>query len=159
MNRRGQFNVPFGDYPASAVLDEENLRAASRLLGGVALRAGDFQETLRDAAAGDFVYLDPPYQPISRTSSFTGYTESQFGAQEQRRLAEVFRDLAERGCLVMESNSHAGLVKELYRGFHITPTRAPRAINCKGEGRGRITEFVITNYLPAQTRLSASWPA
>lgn len=155
VNRKGQFNVPYGDYTDAAVLDPDNLRAASRALQGVELRTGDFEECLTGAAKGDLVYLDPPYQPISKTSSFTGYTPGPFGVEEQQRLARVFRDLSERGCLVMESNSHAGLVKELYKGFHITAVKAPRAINCKGDGRGKITEFVITNYPPRQSKLVA----
>lgn len=146
VNSKGRFNVPFGDYKNPAILDEENLRAVSELLQPVELRVGDFRDCLKDCRRGDFVYLDPPYQPISRTSSFTGYTKGSFGEEMQGTLAETFRDLERSGCLVLESNSHATLLHRLYSDCYITEVKAPRFINCKGNQRGKITEYAITNY-------------
>jgi DNA adenine methylase len=98
------------------------------------------------AGEGDFLYLDPPYHPLSTTSSFTAYTGTEFREGDQRRLAAVFRELDERGCLLMESNSATPLIRELYEGYRVEPVRAARAISCKGEGRGEIDELVILNY-------------
>ncbi|TET44731.1 DNA adenine methylase, partial [candidate division TA06 bacterium] len=92
------------------------------------------------------IYFDPPYQPLSKTSSFTSYTSNSFGEDEQRRLSEVFKELDRRGCKVMLSNSHTKLVRKLYKGFKLEKVLAKRAINCKATGRGEIEEYLILNY-------------
>ncbi len=150
VNRRGQFNVPFGSYRNPTICDEPNLRAASRALQEVTLLHADYESTLKSAQAGDFIYFDPPYQPVSKTASFTSYTDAPFGEEDQIRLAEAMRVLSARGCYVMQSNSDTPLIRQLYDGFHIETIQANRAINCKASGRGAVTELVITNYeIPA----------
>lgn len=146
VNNKGQFNVPFGRYKNPTICDEDRLRAAGLALQNVQLVAGDFEETLSSAQEGDLVYLDPPYDPISDTSSFTSYTRDGFGEDEQKRLSHVFRDLNGRGCQVMLSNSDTPLVRELYGGFEFVEVQARRAINSDPKGRGLITELLVLNF-------------
>ncbi len=146
VNRRGHFNVPMGRYRNPRILDEERLRAASHALQGVTLACQAVEEAVREARAGDFVYLDPPYVPLSRTAHFTAYYAEGFGEREQRALAQTFRQLAERGCLVMLSNSDTPLVRELYGAFRIETVQAERRINTRPERRGPISEVVVLSY-------------
>lgn len=146
VNRRGHFNVPMGRYRNPRILDEGRLRVASLALQGVVIVGETAEEAVREAQAGDFVYFDPPYVPLSRTAHFTAYYTEGFGEQEQRALAETFRRLAERGCLIMLSNSDTPLVRELYRGFRIETVQATRRINSRAERRGLIGEVVVLNY-------------
>jgi DNA adenine methylase len=145
-NSDGIFNVPFGRYKNPKICDPARLRAASLALRGVDLRVADFAAAVHEAGAGDFVYFDPPYAPLSPTSNFTGYHQNGFGESDQRRLAETFHRLAERGCRLLLSNSNAPLVYELYddRGYRLIPIQARRNINSKGNGRGPIQELLIT---------------
>jgi len=146
VNRSGKFNVPFGKYKNPRIVDDTNLRNVSRLLQRTDIRHSNFDESLEQARKGDFVYLDPPYQPLSTTSNFTSYTATSFSSADQERLADTFRKLSNRGCLVMLSNSDTELIEDLYRGFNLHRVMATRAINCKGNSRGRISELLITNY-------------
>ncbi|MCB8959015.1 MAG: DNA adenine methylase [Ardenticatenales bacterium] len=145
-NSQGQFNVPFGRYKNPKICDEERLKSASRALKGVRLRTADFAKAVAEAGPGDFVYFDPPYAPLSATSSFTSYSRHGFNADDQRRLAATFRNLSERDCKIMLSNSSAPLIYELYDGFHIEEIQARRAINSKADGRGPVKELLILNY-------------
>jgi DNA adenine methylase len=146
VNSKMQFNVPFGKYKKPTLCDAEGLRAASLALQYAEIAVSDFEHAVSSAEHGDLVYFDPPYHPISKTSSFTSYTAEKFDDKEQERLARVFRDLDRRGCYVMLSNSDAPLIRELYAGFQIIEVQANRAINCKPEGRGKITELLIKNH-------------
>lgn len=146
VNARGQFNVPIGRYKNPAIADVDRLRAASGALRGVRLSVKDFAECSPRLRRGDVVYIDPPYFPLSRTASFTGYTKGGFGLAEQERLARFARDAGSKGCLVMLSNSDTAAVRKLYRGFRIRRVSARRAINSNGAARGAITELVVTNY-------------
>jgi DNA adenine methylase len=146
LNKRGQFNVPYGKWARPPRLfREETLWACHRALQGVTLVEEDFPDCMRRAREGDFVYLDPPYHPLSPTASFTTYTGSEFRESDQRRLAELFRELAGRGCLVMMSNSATPLIRSLYKGFRRETVRVGRAISCRGSGRGEIDELVVLN--------------
>lgn len=145
VNRHGQFNVPFGRYANPRIVDAANLRAASRALQAVELCVEDFRGVLGRAQPGDLVYFDPPYLPLSPTSSFTAYSQHTFGEVEHRQLAHVFAQLAERGCHVLLSNSSAPLVYELYKDFPIEEVPARRAINRDAARRGAVSEVVITN--------------
>jgi len=145
VNRKNRFNVPFGRYTNPAICDEPNLRRCSAALQGVDLVEGGFEESVRAAARGDFVYFDPPYVPLSATSSFTAYTSAGFGAEEQTRLRDVARALKRRGVMVMLSNSSAPFVHKLYaRGFRIDEVPATRAVNSRASGRGAVPELIIT---------------
>lgn len=144
VNRRNVFNVPFGSYANPTICDADNLRAVSLALQDVRLEIEDFGGVLERAVAGDFVYFDPPYVPLSATSSFTAYTAGGFGPAEQARLRDVARELKARGVHVLLSNSSAPLVEELYEdGFERFPVGAMRAVNCKASGRGAVTELII----------------
>jgi DNA adenine methylase len=145
VNSRGLFNVPMGSYRKPAILDADRLRAASAALAGAELRAGPFTGVLARAQPGDFVYFDPPYVPVSSTAYFTAYTEGLFGPDDQRRLADVFRELAARGCHVLLSNSDTAEVERLYAGFTIERVRARRNINSRSDRRGAVNELVVTS--------------
>lgn len=146
VNRQGRYNVPFGRYRNPRIADEGNLRLVSAALKSAEIIVGDFSQVLEHARAGDFVYLDPPYNPVSRTASFTAYTAGAFGPEEQRRLGEVLRALDRRGCFVMLSNSDTEFIRQLYEDYDMWAVRAKRAINCKADGRGSVTELVIRKY-------------
>jgi DNA adenine methylase len=148
VNKRGEFNVPIGRYKNPPILQESKLRAASLALAEINIKAMDFIELPKHVEAGDFVYFDPPYQPLSATSNFTGYTEVSFDEAKQYELAETCRSLSERGALIMLSNSATRLVRDLYppHMFRVTQVEAKRSINSNGDSRGLIPELVITNY-------------
>jgi DNA adenine methylase len=144
VNSKNRFNVPFGDYAKPNICDEPRLRACARCLEGVRIELADFEAAAERAKKGDLVYFDPPYVPLSATSSFTSYTKQGFGPDEQRRLRDVAVILQRRGVHVMLSNSSAPLVRELYEGsFTIVPIQARRSINSRGAGRGEITELLM----------------
>ena len=144
VNSKNRFNVPFGDYKRPKICDEQRLRACARQLKNVRLEHEDFETSARRARKGDLVYFDPPYVPLSHTSSFTSYTRHGFSMEEQRRLRDLALELAKRGVHVLLSNSSADAVRELYReGFEQIDIRARRAINSKADRRGEITELLI----------------
>ncbi len=145
-SKRGGYNVPFGRYDNPAIFDETNLRAASHALQHAEILTMDFSAVVHMAQAGDFVYFDPPYMPVSKTASFTSYTKGDFGREEQTRLAEVARQLAQQGVQVMLSNSKSELIRALYKDFYQYEVQASRAVNSKADLRGKITELVITSY-------------
>jgi len=147
VNSKGKFNVPFGDNPRAKICDVEALRGASRAFRDADLHCEAFDAVLDRAQPDDFVYFDPPYQPLSKTASFTAYSRGGFGEAEQRRLAETFRTLAARGVHVLLSNSDTPLCRKLYRGFPRHIVHATRAINSRADRRGRITELLITSRL------------
>lgn len=146
VNSKGQFNVPSGKYKNPAIYDARNLESASLALQRAELIVGDFEAVLADAKREDFIYLDPPYHPLTSTSSFTSYTDRSFDANEQARLALTFRRLHREGCYLMQSNSDTALVHALYVGFRIVRVAANRAINSKGDKRGPVSELLIMNY-------------
>lgn len=148
VNSTGQFNVPLGSYEDPRIRDEDALRAANLALQGVALDVRDFRDIVYVAKAGDFVYFDPPYNPTSRTASFTGYTASSFREGDQRDLAGVFEMLSEMGVRCMLSNSYTPLVLDLYKQYVVKEVRASRAISSDPNGRGGIREVVVLNYDP-----------
>lgn len=149
VNKKGQFNVPFGRYSNPVICDEENLRRVSRELQNVIIKHQDYTSVLKNAQKGDFIYFDPPYYPLNRTSSFTAYTSESFLEKEQTELRDTFVELHKRGCYIMLSNSDTPFINDLYSeidGATIHKITAGRAINSKGSGRGKITELLVTNY-------------
>jgi DNA adenine methylase len=146
VNSRGLHNVPYGYYKNPRIVDEENLRGVHLLLKNATIMLADFSRVLEIAAPGMFVYMDPPYHPLSKTASFTAYTAGSFDEGEQCRLAGVFRELDRRGCRLMLSNSDTPFIRELYRGYEIKVVTARRVINCRPDRRGPVTELVIRNY-------------
>jgi DNA adenine methylase len=144
VNSKNGFNVPFGDYKRPNTCDEPTLRACARQLQGVELRHQDFAAAALRARKGDLVYFDPPYVPLSNTSSFTSYTQHGFGPDEQERLRDLARELKGRGVHVLLSNSSADAVRELYAdGFELVEIQARRSINSQAGGRGAVTELLI----------------
>lgn len=165
VNRSGKFNAPYGKYDNPSLYDLNNIRACSETLQRFAtLRVGDFTEAVHDAQAGDIVYFDPPYVPVSETANFTAYT-GQFGIDEQRALAQLFRELVSRGVMCIQSNSDAPLIHELYEGFDFHIVGAKRSINSKGDMRGEVNELVVVGRpaimnidLIADSQLPATFP-
>ncbi len=143
VNRAGRFNVPLGRYKNPNICDVPRLRVAARALRGVRLEVRDFQTACRDTKAGDAVYFDPPYVPLSKTSNFTAYHHEAFDDEEQRRLAELFTELAKRSVHVVLSNSDTPRTRELYRGWRLDPIRVSRPINSKTENRGTVGEVIV----------------
>jgi DNA adenine methylase len=141
-NQSGGFNVPIGRYKAPRIVDPARLRLAARALEGVSLKRAPFRDLLEVAEPGDFIYLDPPYVPLSRTANFAAYADASFGEADQADLASVFRELDRRGCLLALSNSDTELV---YEGYSLTPITAPRAISSKGSMRQPVGELVVRN--------------
>lgn len=146
VNSKGKFNVPFGKYKNPKICDEENLRLVSKALKKATLLNGDFKIVLKHARKNSFVYFDPPYLPLSETSSFTSYTPNNFTKDDQDRLYEVFKKLDSRGCYVMLSNSYHPYTEELYHEFRPETVYAARAISCKADGRGKIKELLVRNW-------------
>ncbi len=144
VNRDNRFNVPFGRYANPTICDERNLRACSAALAEAELVVEDFAKVVATAKRGDFVYFDPPYVPLSTTSSFTSYTSQGFGDAEQERLRDTARKLKRRGVSVLLSNSSAPTVRKLYaEGFDIAEVAATRLVNSKASARGAIVELLI----------------
>jgi DNA adenine methylase len=151
VNGRGLFNVPIGSYRPEkvALYDPSNLLAASRALQDADLSVLDFRQTLAAAAAGDFIYVDPPYYPLSPTANFTSYTKEEFGKAEQKELAKSCSKAVERGAQLMLSNSDTPLTRQLYGAFNLKTVQARRAVNCHGAKRGRVSELIVLSYEPA----------
>jgi DNA adenine methylase len=145
-NREGAFNVPVGRFSGTpAILDAENLRLCSAALTDTEIEHRKFDHLLVEAERGDLVYFDPPYVPLTKTASFSAYADGAFTLEDQARLAEVFRALDARGCLLALSNSDTREVRELYAGYDFHPILAPRAISSKASTRGEVTELLIRN--------------
>ena len=145
VNRAGRFNVPFGRYRNPSFHDPALLIRASRALHGIEILHASFEIALQRTSPGDFVYLDPPYDPLSETASFTSYTREAFGWDDQKRLAAACAALDRRGVRFLLSNSVTPRIRELYRPFEQRLVRAPRHINCKGGARGRVDELLVFN--------------
>lgn len=143
VNRRGEFNVPFGKYKKPRVLDETKLEAASRALQNVSIRCADFGEVALEARRGDAVYFDPPYAPVSATSSFNSYHSEAFGPSEQARLVDVYRRCWRRGAVAVLSNSDCSLTRELYSRLDVAVVKATRAINSAADRRGAVNELLV----------------
>lgn len=148
VNASGKFNVPFGRYENPRIVDEEGLRLASEALARADVVQADFEDVTRGLGAGDFVYFDPPYIPLTKTASFTAYAKAGFGPKDQERLTRVLRELRERHVLAMLSNADTEAARELYRDFAVQVVRAPRAINSNAKKRGDVNELLVTSWGP-----------
>lgn len=146
VNRRGGFNVPMGRYRNPSIYDETVMRAASAALQGVRLATQTYAHTLAEARRGDFIYLDPPYVPLSSTALFTSYHAGGFGIEDQAELSRCVRAAHERNAWFVLSNAYVPLVEDLYAGFRIEQVPATRRINCDGTKRGLVTEALVMNY-------------
>lgn len=148
VNNAGQFNSPFGRYANPAICDEEPLRGVSGYLNDneVSFHTGDYAAILQDAKEGDFVYLDPPYDPVNPTSNFTGYQSGGFGREDQLRLKEVCDKLDAAGVKFLLSNSATDFIQEIYSAYEIDIVGATRAINSVASKRGKVDEVLVRNY-------------
>jgi DNA adenine methylase len=152
-NKRGKYNVPFGKRKKVTICDKENLLNAKEALKGVKLTLGDFESVGKYIDKNTFIYIDPPYRPLSDTSSFTDYSKIPFNDDSQKRLAEWAKSIDDKGALFMLSNSDPTntneedkFFDELYIKFNINRVMAGRMINSKGNRRGKIREILVTNY-------------
>lgn len=153
VNKSGRFNVPFGRYKDPTICDDENLLACRAALAGTELRCAAFDSVLEDAVHNDFVYMDPPYVPLSRTANFTQYVAGGFGPADQERLAAALVRLDGRGVRFVLSNADTPETRAMYLGLGIEGLRvdtvsATRAVNSRTTGRGRVSELIVWN--PAQ---------
>ena len=153
MNRKGEFNVPFGRYKTPRILNKDNLNKVAALLKTTSVIHGDFTRCEEFVDNTTFVYLDPPYRPLNATSSFTTYSKDGFSDSDQCRLAGFFKNLDKKGAKIMLSNSDSrnghpddSFFDELYAGYTIERVPALRTINSNGARRGEINELIITNY-------------
>ncbi len=146
VNRKGEFNVPAGRYKNPRILDHARLRAASLQLRSAEIVEEGFESLVARAKPGDFVYMDPPYEPASTTANFTAYAKGGFSREHQTRLRDVFDALTRRGCKCMLSNSDVPFIRDLYRQHNIDIVQAARAVSCNGRGRGKVAEVVVRNY-------------
>ena len=145
VNSKGFFNVPFGRHKNPNICDEENLRKVSQVLKNVKIYLGSFEICLDFAEKNDFVYLDPPYYPLSDTALFTSYTKKSFDRSSQIKLFEVFKELNNRECNILLSNSYSDFILDLYNDFKIVTLKAKRNINSNSKKRGLIKEVLILN--------------
>lgn len=146
VNSKNEFNVPSGKKSKVNTYDGVNLGIIYSFLNlnDIKILSIDFQEAVKDAKKGDFIYFDPPYD--SDTYTFNSYTENGFGKDEQKRLSEVFKDLDKKGCYVMLSNYNTTLIKELYKDYNFNYVEAQRNIGAKAKDRGVVEEVIITNF-------------
>lgn len=143
VNRRGEFNVPFGRYDNPTICDSTNLLAVSRALKSVTIEHRSFESALDRAERGDLVYFDPPYVPLSPTANFTAYAQTGFGVAEQEKLAGVFEALARRGVSVLLSNSDTPWVRARYAQHRIVGVSARRNVSSKSTERGPVGEVIV----------------
>jgi DNA adenine methylase len=146
-NAKGQFNVPIGRYKKPRICNPDLLRSVSVALQSAEISVKPFEAVLNVAKTEqDFVYFDPPYYPLSATSSFTAYSRYAYGKEEQIQLRDTFLELVKRGVKVMLSNSDCDFIRDLYSNFKIYSISATRSINSNASKRGKITEVLITSY-------------
>lgn len=145
VNLAGQFNSPYGKYKNPKIVDSTTIKAMSKYLNkkGIKIQQGDYKDVLKKIRKGSFVYLDPPYMPISSSSSFTGYTEGGFSYEKQVELKKECDKLREKGIFFLQSNSDCPEIRELYSDYTILTVKAKRNINSKGNSRGEINEVLI----------------
>ena len=149
VNSKGQFNVPLGRYTNPSIVNKENLISVSKILQSknIAIRCQDFEAILDEAKKDDFVYFDPPYQPVSKTANFTSYTKCEFTYDDLKRLANVCQKLDKKDCKVLLSNSNTKEVRKLFSSkWKVVEVSANRAINSNSKKRTGHTELLIKNY-------------
>lgn len=148
VNKKGYFNTPFGKYTNPNIVDNDNLANLNKFFNKCKINIynQDFEETVKNAKEGDFVYFDPPYDPLSETSSFTSYDSSGFGKKEQERLKKVVDELTKKKVKVLLSNSATDYIKNLYKEYTIIEVQAKRSINSDATKRGTVSEVLIKNY-------------
>jgi len=145
VNKKNQYNVPIGNYKNPNICNTEVIYSASEALQNATILNTSYKDVTKYATEDDFVYFDPPYHPLTETSSFTSYSEHEFLENEQFELFELFDELSEKNVNVVHSNSDTKFIKELYNKYQINEMKANRFINSKSSGRGKISEVLIRN--------------
>lgn len=145
VNKKGEFNVPWGKKTEIKLYDESVYNAIAAALAKVKISTGDYGFIQNLKGDDILVYLDPPYMP-EKEQSFTSYTAGGFDLKEQERLRAICDKLNENGVKWIQSNSNSPIIKDLYEGYNIKEVLAPRSVSAKGDGRGQVTEVIITNY-------------
>lgn len=146
VNKSGQFNVPYAYYKNPDLIQGPKIMADSDLLQGADILHASFEDVLKEARKHDFIYLDPPYNPLGGYSDFKRYNKEQFHKEDHEKLAQLYNELSDRGCYVMLSNSDTPFTRELYKDWRIETVFAKRMINCDATKRGEVTEIIVTNY-------------
>ena len=146
MNSKGFFNVPFGKYKNPLFCDEANLITVNAVLQKVDIIHGSFEKCINYAKPNSFIYMDPPYVPLSKTSNFTSYTKENFDFDDQIHIKKIMDKLTEIGSKVLISNSYCEFILDLYANYNIKEVKAKRAINSDATKRGDIKEVLIMNY-------------
>jgi len=148
VNAAGEFNTPFGRYKNPNIVNEPTIKAVSKYLknNNIQILNADYETVLTDIPSNSFVYLDPPYHPVSESSNFTGYVQGGWTEKDQLRLRNVCDSLSERNIKFLLSNSAADFIKEIYANYHIEIVKANRAINSDSTKRGEVDELLIRNY-------------
>lgn len=148
VNKSGEFNSPFGKYKNPNIVDEVTLRAVSKYFNKADIKIlnSDFEQSLKGIRKGSFVYLDPPYDPVSSSANFTGYDKGGFNRDEQIRLKKLCDKLDKKGVKFLLSNSATDFIKDLYKDYNIKVVKAKRAINSNGNARGEVDEVLVRNY-------------
>lgn len=148
VNSQGQFNAPFGRYKNPNFINAEVLKAVSKFLNENDIRIDNlsFEKTINKIRKGNFVYIDPPYDPVSDTASFTGYNLDGFGKEDQKKLKEFCDKLNAKGVKFLLSNSDTDFIRELYKDYKIEIVKVPRNINSDASKRGKVNEVLVRNY-------------
>lgn len=143
VNSKGYFNTPIGSYKNPNIANKESILNASKALQDAIIFNQTFDKTLVNVNPNDFIYLDPPYYPLTKTAAFTAYDENAFLDKKQKQLFDMFKELHKKNCVVMKSNSDTSFIKDLYREYEINSVQANRFINSKSNGRNKINEILI----------------
>lgn len=148
VNSAGEFNTPFGKYKNPNIVNEQTIKSVSNYLNSnnIKITTGDYEIAVKEAQKGDFVYLDPPYDPVSVSSNFTGYTKTGFNREEQERLKKLCDHLDSKGVNFLLSNSATEFIQNLYSDYTVTLVNAKRFVNSKASGRGDVNEVLVKNY-------------
>jgi len=146
VNSKGEFNVPFGDMGTPKLYEKKNIIACSQALKKTTILCGEYKKLNQRIRKKDFVYLDPPYVPLSDTAHFTSYTSEKFGERQQLELLEFCKKIDQKGGLFMLSNSYNEFTEKLYCKFNTNTIKAARSVAAKSESRAEIKEIVVTNY-------------
>ena len=148
VNNAGEFNSPFGKYKNPNIINEPVIKAVSKYLNSAQIQISneDYEVALQNIPSNSFVYLDPPYHPISESSNFTGYVQGGWNEEDQLRLRNVCDTLNSNGIKFLLSNSSSDFIKDIYSNYNIHKVKATRAINSDASKRGQVNEFLISNY-------------
>lgn len=145
-NAAGEFNIPFGKRDSISLFDDTNVDSVSSLFQRVDIKEQPYSDTIQNAKPGDLVYFDPPYAPLTKTSSFEGYNSSNLGGFNQEELRNLVDDLTKKKIFCLVSNSSAQIIEDLYENYNMEPLKASRAISATAQGRKSVKEYLIDNF-------------